>query len=260
MSAGEEVELVVKSDEPGELHVHADPEQVLEYAAGTTTGEGDPRPAGRGRGRAARARGVGAAARSRLTWPKRLPLAHGLGGPADLPIPPELAIVGAVAALVVSFTVLALAWRTPRYDAATRPAGTGLAGRLVDRSAFAVALRALGLLGPRLVRPGRGLRPEPADQPGLRHVLRVVVGRPGARCRCCSARSGRRSARSAPSTRSSPGSPGATPTAGSTTYPERLGHWPAAVGPVRLRLARAGLPALHRARPGPAVVRGVRRR
>lgn len=34
---GEEVELVIKSDEAGELHVHSEPEQVLEYAAGTTT-------------------------------------------------------------------------------------------------------------------------------------------------------------------------------------------------------------------------------
>ena len=34
---GEEVELVIKSDEPGELHVHSEPAQVLAYAAGTTT-------------------------------------------------------------------------------------------------------------------------------------------------------------------------------------------------------------------------------
>ena len=37
VDAGEKVELVVKSDEPGELHVHSDPEQVLEYTAGTTS-------------------------------------------------------------------------------------------------------------------------------------------------------------------------------------------------------------------------------
>ena len=46
-------------------------------------------------------------------------LAHGIGGAKDLPISPELAIVGAVAALTVSFVVLALAWRTPRFDEAT---------------------------------------------------------------------------------------------------------------------------------------------
>lgn len=37
VAEGEPVEIVVKSDQPGELHVHADPEQTLEYAAGTTT-------------------------------------------------------------------------------------------------------------------------------------------------------------------------------------------------------------------------------
>ena len=41
---------------------------------------------------------------------------HGIGGAKDLPMPPELAIAGAVAALAVSFGVLALAWREPRYD------------------------------------------------------------------------------------------------------------------------------------------------
>ena len=37
VGVGEEVELVVKSDEPGTLHVHSDPEQELPYTAGTTT-------------------------------------------------------------------------------------------------------------------------------------------------------------------------------------------------------------------------------
>ncbi|WP_183093900.1 hypothetical protein [Nocardioides stalactiti] len=41
--------------------------------------------------------------------------AHGLGGQADLPISLGLAISGAVAALVISFTVLVVAWRSPRY-------------------------------------------------------------------------------------------------------------------------------------------------
>lgn len=74
-------------------------------------------------------------------------LAHGIGGAKDLPISPELAIAGAVAALTVSFTVLAVAWRTPRYDEATsgRPAPLPLA-RVVDSPAFALALRILGML------------------------------------------------------------------------------------------------------------------
>jgi hypothetical protein len=45
--------------------------------------------------------------------------AHGIGGAQDLPIPAEYAVAGAAGALAVSFLVLALAWRTPRYDAAT---------------------------------------------------------------------------------------------------------------------------------------------
>lgn len=36
VEAGEEVELVVKADEPGGLHIHTQPEQELEYGAGTT--------------------------------------------------------------------------------------------------------------------------------------------------------------------------------------------------------------------------------
>ena len=71
--------------------------------------------------------------------------AHGIGGAKDLPIPAEYAMAGAGAALAVSFIVLALAWRTPRFDAATRgrPAPAWLAS-LVDSTAFAVVLRVLG--------------------------------------------------------------------------------------------------------------------
>ena len=74
-------------------------------------------------------------------------LAHGIGGAKDLPIPTELAIAGAVAALVVSFTVLAVAWRTPRFDEATsgRPAPPWL-DRAVSSPVFAGILRALGML------------------------------------------------------------------------------------------------------------------
>ena len=72
--------------------------------------------------------------------------AHGLGGAKDLPIPSELAIAGAVAALVISFTVLAVAWREPRYDAATsgRVAPAWL-DRLVSSRALAVVARVLGM-------------------------------------------------------------------------------------------------------------------
>jgi uncharacterized membrane protein len=73
--------------------------------------------------------------------------AHGIGGAKDLPIPAEYAMAGAGAALAVSFIVLALAWRTPRFDAAThgRPAPAWLAS-LVDSPPFALVLRVLGLV------------------------------------------------------------------------------------------------------------------
>jgi hypothetical protein len=73
--------------------------------------------------------------------------AHGIGGAKDLPVPAEYAMAGAGAALAVSFIVLALAWRTPRFDAAThgRPAPAWLAS-LVDSRGFALALRVAGLV------------------------------------------------------------------------------------------------------------------
>ena len=37
VKAGQKIELVVKADEPGEMHVHSNPEQEFQYGAGTTT-------------------------------------------------------------------------------------------------------------------------------------------------------------------------------------------------------------------------------
>jgi hypothetical protein len=73
--------------------------------------------------------------------------AHGLGGAQDLPIPLPLAVAGATAALVVSFCVLALAWRTPRFQDGRpgRPAPAWLS-QIVDDERFRWALRILGLL------------------------------------------------------------------------------------------------------------------
>jgi hypothetical protein len=75
---------------------------------------------------------------------------HGLGGAKDLPIPASLAIAGGTAALIVSFCVLVLAWRRPRYADARggthsgRPLPGGLA-RLLDSAGWAWALRLVGL-------------------------------------------------------------------------------------------------------------------
>ncbi len=73
-------------------------------------------------------------------------LAHGLGGADDLPIPAELAIVGATTALAVSFVILALAWQSPRYGDPDggRLAPAWLSG-LVDSAAFAWVARAFGV-------------------------------------------------------------------------------------------------------------------
>ncbi|GAA1918776.1 hypothetical protein GCM10009737_20300 [Nocardioides lentus] len=72
-------------------------------------------------------------------------LAHGVGNAEDLPIPRDLAVAGAVAALVVSFTVLALAWRAPRFAAATGRPVPGWLGRLADSTALRWAARGFGL-------------------------------------------------------------------------------------------------------------------
>ncbi|MQW75730.1 hypothetical protein GHK92_07585 [Nocardioides sp. dk4132] len=74
-----------------------------------------------------------------------LTLAHGIGGAKDLPISPELAIAGAVAALVLSFTVLAVAWRTPRFDGPRSGRPVPRLGRIVLSTPFRVAARVLGM-------------------------------------------------------------------------------------------------------------------
>ncbi len=76
------------------------------------------------------------------------PEAHGIGGSADLPISLELAVSGAVAALVVSFTVLVVAWRKPRYDGGLRPGRPAPAflDRATGSPVFAVAARTLGMV------------------------------------------------------------------------------------------------------------------
>ena len=186
-------------------------------------------------------------------------LAHGIGGAKDLPISPELAIAGAVAALTVSFTVLAVAWREPRYDGATsgRPAPAWLA-RVVDSTG--VPGRGARARHGRLPlrRDGRRPRQGPADQPGLRHLLRVVVGRP--RAAVAAVRAGVEGDQPGPHHQ-----PRVREALRQRPRPGRL-HVPRAARllagrarPLRVRLDGAGLPVLHRARPGPAVVRGVRR-
>ena len=42
VAVGQPVELDITADAPGEIHVHSDPEQELEYDAGTSTVEIEP--------------------------------------------------------------------------------------------------------------------------------------------------------------------------------------------------------------------------
>jgi hypothetical protein len=72
---------------------------------------------------------------------------HGIGGSQDLPIPLSLALAGGAAALAISFIVLAIAWRNPRYDASVdgRPLPGALA-RAVDGGWLSVLLRVFGLV------------------------------------------------------------------------------------------------------------------
>ncbi len=157
-------------------------------------------------------------------------LAHGIGGAKDLPISPELAIAGAVAALTVSFTVLAIAWRNPRYDEATsgRPAPARLAA-VVDSTAFRVALRVLGfvlfLYAAMAAVLGKDLLTNPFF--GFFYVwwwvglvpLSLLLGpvwKAISPVRTINLAFARLS--------------GSDPDRGVFDYPERLGHWPAAVG------------------------------
>ncbi|WP_292674094.1 hypothetical protein [Nocardioides sp.] len=157
-------------------------------------------------------------------------LAHGVGGSKDLPIPTELAVAGAVAALTISFTVLAVAWRSPRYDAATsgRPAPARLA-RVVDAPAFLVATRTLGFAIFAFAAMAAVLGEDRLTNPifGIVYVwwwvglvpLSLLLGP------VYKALSPVRTINAAFAKIS-----GTDPDTGVFTYPERLGYWPAAVG------------------------------
>ena len=156
--------------------------------------------------------------------------AHGIGGQQDLPISLGLMIAGAVAALVISFTVLALAWRSPRFDAETsgRPA-PGWLNRVVTAAPFKVVLRLLGLAVFIFTAVaaifGKDLTTNPVF--GIFYVLlwvvvplsSVLLGP------VWKAISPVRSINWVFAKLS-----GSDPTTGVYEYPERLGYWPAALG------------------------------
>ncbi len=159
-----------------------------------------------------------------------LTLAHGLGGAKDLPISPGLAIAGAAAALVVSFTVLALAWRTPRFNAATsgRPAPAWLAG-IVDSTWWRILWRTFGFVLFAYIAAAAVFGKDLVINPllGVFYVwwwvglvpLSLFFGpvwktiSPVRTINAAFAKVSR-----------------GDPERGVFTYPERLGHWPAAIG------------------------------
>jgi hypothetical protein len=71
---------------------------------------------------------------------------HGIGGSQDLPIPLPLALSGGAAALGISFIVLALAWRSPRFDADTQGRPPPALAGAFDGGWATWVLRTLGLL------------------------------------------------------------------------------------------------------------------
>lgn len=74
-------------------------------------------------------------------------LAHGVGGRSDLPVPAHYAFVGGSLALLVSFVVLAVAWRTPKFrgDESGRPLPAPIAA-FVDSPTTRGVLAAASLL------------------------------------------------------------------------------------------------------------------
>ncbi len=75
-----------------------------------------------------------------------IPLAHGVGARADLPIPVSLAVIGGGLAVVASFAALGLLWRKPRLrgEDAGRPLPRALA-TFIDSRGLTLVLRALAL-------------------------------------------------------------------------------------------------------------------
>ena len=112
VSQGDRVRIVARSDVDDELHLHGYDldEAGRARPAGDLRLPGDAPGAVRARG-APRRRPDRAAGRQPVTI--ALPLAHGLGAVRDLPVPLWLFYYGAGAALIVSFIALGALWKRP---------------------------------------------------------------------------------------------------------------------------------------------------
>ena len=76
--------------------------------------------------------------------PLLIPL-HGIGGRQDLPLPFPVVLAAAVAAVVASFVVLALAWPTSRYSGTGSGVALPTLTRILDHPALRWAVRLFGL-------------------------------------------------------------------------------------------------------------------
>ncbi|MGE0215522.1 hypothetical protein [Mycolicibacterium sp.] len=101
-------------------------------------------------------------------------LAHGLGGSADLPVPLSFALIGAAWALTFTFAVVAVAWRTPRFDAGRpgRPLPAWVSAA-VDSAPARWALAVVSLLFTGWVALAAFAGPDSAENPvpGVMYVL-----------------------------------------------------------------------------------------
>ena len=101
-------------------------------------------------------------------------LAHGVGGSTDLPIPLTYALVGGVWALILTFAVVGVAWRTPKFDPAKpgRPLPAWVT-RVVDSPILRGVLAAAALAATIWVGVAAIWGPQNADNalPGSFYVL-----------------------------------------------------------------------------------------
>jgi hypothetical protein len=100
--------------------------------------------------------------------------AHGVGGSTDLPVPLSYALIGAVWALVFTFAVIVVAWKTPKFD----PAKPGRAlpqwvTRAVDSAVVRWVFAALAAVFTAWVAAAAIWGPQDSDNalPGVFYVL-----------------------------------------------------------------------------------------
>ncbi len=139
VKAGQTVLVTAVSDTADEVHIHGYDKELAAHPGQARVGEVHRRHEGHLRDRDPRERQTGRQARRLVTLLLAgllLPL-HGIGGRQDLPVPFGLAVGGAAVAIALSFVILGLAWRNPRYrgDASGKPLPDAIT-RTVDAGWF----------------------------------------------------------------------------------------------------------------------------